>query len=541
MGEIIPVNGVNKVAMNPTFDLSQAIATLAVSAMIGYIIFRTGLFLLPGRLAAANRSQKTEVLKDAGIQAGTICEDLLKRADANIQILREDLEEALAERKEDLKASEAELEIRERLFDSEESQVEKLEKDLEVANRKSQSLLDINNNLEHGVSDAGMTLKRKLEELSRTDSNELKLAIKRSVIESRQLECQKVLRIAADELTSSGKRMGQRIIGRAMSRYAPEFPWPKILNHVEVESSRLADELESNPQILLDMKEIAGIEIELSRPENPEFKPLLRLSGGAGVDRESARLAIQELLAKGAGSWSKSRESYARHREAIEQQAIKLGQQAVLALHLDNIHPEVQKLVGYLNWRTSYRQNQYLHSFEVAVLAGVVASELGVDPSDAKRCGLLHDIGKALDYRIEGSHAVISGDYADRFGERRMICDTVMSHHNDLVLETPMAYVLKTADTLSGARPGARVNLEEGYQIRLNAIDEVIRSFPGVTKSAIMNGGREVHVEVNHKRVKDADLQRLSTEIAKRIETDVAFPGQIKVLVTRRFEATSVA
>lgn len=326
-----------------------------------------------------------------------------------------------------------------------------------------------------------------------------------------------------------------------MSRYAPEFPWPKMLNHVEVESARLADELEANPQILLDIKEIAGIEIELSRPENPEFNPLLRLSGGAGVDRESARLALQELLGKGASSWSKIGESYARHREGIEQQAIKLGRQAVLALHLDNIHPEVQKLVGYLNWRTSYRQNQYLHSFEVAVLAGVVASELGVDPSDAKRCGLLHDIGKALDYRIEGSHAVISGDYADRFGERRMICDTVMSHHNDLVLETPMAYVLKTADTLSGARPGARVNLEEGYQIRLNAIDEVIRSFPGVTKSAIMNGGREVHVEVNHKRVKDADLQRLSTEIAKRIETDVAFPGQIKVLVTRRFEATSVA
>jgi ribonuclease Y len=314
-----------------------------------------------------------------------------------------------------------------------------------------------------------------------------------------------------------------------------------MLNHVEIETARLADEIEANPQVILDMKELAGIEVELSRPENPDFSPLLRLSGGAGVDRESARLALQELIAKGPSAWSKSRECFARHRESIEQQAVKLGRQAVVALQLDNIHPEVQKLIGYLNWRTSYRQNQYLHSFEVAVLAGVVASELGVDPADAKRCGLLHDIGKALDYRIEGSHAVISGDYADRFGERRLICDTVMSHHNDLIIETPLAFVLKTADTLSGARPGARVNLEEGYQIRLNAIDEVIRSFPGVTKSAIMNGGREVHVEVNHKRIKDADLQQMSTEIAKRIETDVAFPGQIKVQVTRRFEATSVA
>lgn len=250
---------------------------------------------------------------------------------------------------------------------------------------------------------------------------------------------------------------------------------------------------------------------------------------------------MTELITKGQGSWSGAASAYTKHRTLLEQQAIKLGQHAVAVLGLTDIHPEVQKLVGYLNWRTSYRQNQYLHSLEVAVLAGVVASELEINEMEAKRCGLLHDIGKAIDYRIEGSHAVISADYADRFGERRWICDTVMSHHNDLVLETPLAYVLKTADTLSGARPGARVNLEEGYQIRLSAIDDVVRSFPGILKSSIMNGGREVHIEVNHKRIQEEDLQSLSTAIAKKIEQDVAFPGQIKVLVSRRFEAVSVA
>lgn len=534
-------SGVNKNTMNPSFDLNQTLITLAVSVLLGYIIFRAGFFFLPGRLAAGNRSQKTEVLKDARIQAETVSEDFLKRAIANVQILREDLDDSLAERIEDLKNAEAEFESREKTFESDEGQIEKLEKNLEVATQKVHSLQEIHAGLERDLESGGASLKRRLEEMSRTDSNELKNAIKRSIIESRQLECQKVLRIVSDDLSSSGRRSGQRIIGRAMSRYAPEFPWPKTLNSVEIPSVRLADEIEANPQLMLDMKELATIDIELSRPENPDFLPVLRLSGGAGVDREAARLALAELLSKNSSAWGKSREAYLRQRDIIEQQSIKLGRQAVVALRLDNIHPEVQKLIGYLNWRTSYRQNQYLHSFEVAVLAGVVAAELGVDPSDAKRCGILHDIGKALDYRIEGSHAVISGDYADRYGERRMICDTVMSHHNDLIIETPMAFVLKTADTLSGARPGARVNLEEGYQIRLNAIDDVIRSFPGVTKSAIMNGGREVHVEVSHKRVKDSDLQKLSTEIAKRIETDVAFPGQIKVLVTRRFEATSVA
>ena len=175
------------------------------------------------------------------------------------------------------------------------------------------------------------------------------------------------------------------------------------------------------------------------------------------------------------------------------------------------------------------------------MLAGLVAEELGVDPTAAKRCGLLHDIGKVLDYRIEGSHAVISGDYADRFGESRYICDTLMSHHNDLVLETPLAHVLKTADTLSGARPGARVNLEEGYQDRLRDIDDVVRGFPGITKSAIMNGGREIHIEVHHKRVREDEIETMTAAIARKLETDVAFPGQIKVMITRRFESSTVA
>jgi ribonuclease Y len=225
----------------------------------------------------------------------------------------------------------------------------------------------------------------------------------------------------------------------------------------------------------------------------------------------------------------------------LEKMALRLGRQAVSKLHINGLNEEIIKMVGALNWRTSYRQNQYYHSLEVAELAGILATELHEDVDTAKRCGLLHDIGKGLDYKIEGSHAIISGDYADRYGESKLICDTIMSHHNDIVLETPLSYLLKTADTLSGARPGARVHLEEGYQIRLAAIDQSIRSFSGILKVAIMSGGREVHVEVNHKKVKENELEKLTKEIVHKIETDVAFPGQIKVVVTRRFEAIAVA
>jgi ribonuclease Y len=326
-----------------------------------------------------------------------------------------------------------------------------------------------------------------------------------------------------------------------MARYTPDFYWPKSINSVEIEDRKLTDRIVAEgTQLLADMKEKAEIEIELlADPAHP--MSYIKLAGGAGINREAVRLALTDLLPKGAGAWAKAGETYDRFRAQLEVEAEKLGRKAIREVQLPGIHPEIQRLVGYLNWRTSYRQNQWYHTVEVAQLAGIIGAELGVDPDHAKRVGLLHDIGKAIDYRIDGSHAVISGDYADRYGESRLICDTVMSHHSDLIVESPLAYVLRAADTLSGARPGARVNLEEGYQNRLSGIEACVRAFPGIVNISIMNGAREVHIEVNNKKVQDEDLQFLSTAIARKITEEVQFPGEIKVLVTRRFEATAVA
>ncbi|MDE3268704.1 MAG: HDIG domain-containing protein, partial [Pseudomonadota bacterium] len=271
-----------------------------------------------------------------------------------------------------------------------------------------------------------------------------------------------------------------------------------------------------------------------------EDQPKVTLNGGLGVAREALRLTLNSILVKKSKA-DKLNQTYAGYLKRLEHEASRLGGKACHQLQLRGIAPEIQKLIGYLNWRTSYKQNQWYHSIEVATLAGLLGHELGVDPQLARRCGLLHDIGKAIDYRIEGSHAVISGDYADRYGESRVICDAVMSHHNDLILETPLAYVLKSADTLSGARPGARVNLEDDYQNRLNTIEDVIRTFDGITKVEPMHGAREVRVEVDQKRVKESDLESLTKDIAQKLTDEVAFPGQIKVMVTRKFESTRVA
>jgi ribonuclease Y len=509
----------------------------------GYVFFLILIKILPNRLSASHRTQKSEVLEEAKKQADFILNEARSTNAAKNQMLLEELDEAHIDRQEDLKLAEENLNILESQIQPATIRVQKLENEVQQLEQHVEFANSTYQDRHQRVTECEAKLREDLERAARVESMNILKGLTDTMVEQRHLESQKLLKLFSEELNSGAKRVAARFLSRSMSRYTPEFPWPKMTNAVEVEDKKVWDILANDSEgLLARVKELAGIEAEFHAARDIESPAIIKLAGGMGVEREAARLALSEIVKLNHHSaWPKIAEFYQKQRAILDQQALKLGRNAILELRLDGIHVEIQKLIGYLNWRTSYRQNQYLHSFEVAVLAGLVAEELGVDPTLAKRCGLLHDIGKVLDYRIEGSHAVISGDYADRYGEGRLICDTVMSHHNDLVLETPLAHVLKTADTLSGARPGARVNLEEGYQDRLRDIDDVVRGFQGITKSAIMNGGREIHIEVNHKRVREDEIQNMTAAIARKLETDVAFPGQIKVLVTRRFESSTVA
>ena len=515
----------------------------AGALVVGYICFLVILKILPARLTASNHTQKAEVIAEAKKQADFILAEARSTNTAKSQMLLEELDETLADRQEDLKLTEENLNAMETQIEPVTTRIQKLENDLKPIEQHMEFAQNTYIEKQDRVQASDEKLRAELERTSRTDSKLLLKNLTDTIVEARQLEAQKLLKLATEELKAGAKRVAARFLSRSMSRYTPEFPWPKMTNAVEVEDRRVFDILaDDSTGLLARVKELVGIEAEFHPARDVESPAIIKLAGGMGVEREAARLALTEIVKLNPQSaWPKIAEFYQKQRAILDQQALKMGRMAILELRLDDINVEIQKLIGYLNWRTSYRQNQYLHSFEVAMLAGLVAEELGVDPTAAKRCGLLHDIGKVLDYRIEGSHAVISGDYADRFGESRYICDTLMSHHNDLVLETPLAHVLKTADTLSGARPGARVNLEEGYQDRLRDIDDVVRGFPGITKSAIMNGGREIHIEVHHKRVREDEIETMTAAIARKLETDVAFPGQIKVMITRRFESSTVA
>lgn len=515
--------------------------TASVMMLVGYGLFLIMRMMLPKKLKSEQIGQRDLVIKKAHIRKNKIIQEAIASQQQQLDLKIEVAEEQLEDAKQSAESIEQELSSQEDFAQKESARIGRIQKQVDLQKSKLVSIQTEYEKIKASLQESTQLLQLGLSQAADCDLPKIRTNISEEIVSEYRLESQKRIKTFIEELQNQSKKMASRSLSRVLARYEPEFIWPKPTSHVEIENPRIVDQLRENDQhILTDLAKLTdGVEISLVQEKETQI-PAVRFGGGYGIHKEAARLALEELIKKG-WQWNKLEATYQKYVTDLNRQALTLGKRATRELGLTGIHPEIQTMVGALNWRTSYRQNQYFHSLEVAKLAGIIANEIGVDPDLAKRCGLLHDIGKGIDYRIEGSHAVISGDYADRYGENKIVCDTVMSHHNDLVLETPLSYVLKSADTLSGARPGARVNLEEGYQIRLSAIEEVVRSFNGITKIAIMNGGREVHVEVNHKKVKEDRLESFTNEIARKIEEHVAYPGQIKVLVTRRFESVAVA
>ena len=383
-----------------------------------------------------------------------------------------------------------------------------------------------------------------LESRANVNRSDMEYSLHEEIVNAEKLGMSRWLIDHSEGFKADARKYAREALSSVYLRYSPTFVWPKIPFTVETTNKDVAERHFNAESPLLPLL-LAGTDsaIDLLVDGNGTDAPSLKISGGAGVDKEALRLTLEEMVSRNSFNPDRVKQMLVKHRNSVDKLALKMGEEALKILGLPTMHPEILKLIGALNYRTSHRQNQYFHSLEVARLAGMLADEVGVDHQLAKRSGILHDIGKVLDYKIEGSHAVISGDYALRYGESELVVDTVLSHHDDKVVETPHAYILKAADAMSGARPGARVDMEEGYQKRIEGINEVVTSFreKGVVGSAIMHAGREVHVFVDNRRIKERDVQTLAADICRKLESDVQFPGQIRVTVVRRLEVSEVA
>jgi ribonuclease Y len=364
-------------------------------------------------------------------------------------------------------------------------------------------------------------------------------AIRAAEIDDATLAATRAERAAIDAATHAASKHGRRLIGISTDRYEGHYLTERLLSNVPLGSPGTAEALIGPGGVnLRAITEVTGIGLTVG-----ERGDAVRLEGLDGVGREATRRVLArmgrdpKLAADPAAVTRVAREIVGN----LDREIVDLGRRAFAELEIALAHADIVKLVGRLNYRTSFTQNQWKHAIEAAFLCGMMADELGLDRGLARRAALMHDIGKSLTHELDGSHAVIGADYARRLGEPEVVANAIGAHHTDEPFNSPYAYLVAAADALSGARPGARRQTDDNYLARIAELERISHSFPGVSEAYAVQGGREVRVYVEEGAVDDVGAVALSSAIAAKISAEMRFPGQIRVTVIRALQAVAVA
>jgi len=376
-----------------------------------------------------------------------------------------------------------------------------------------------------------------LENIAKMSSEEAKRLLMESMENEAKHEAAKRIKKIEEEAKELADKKSKEIISLAVQRYAGEYVAEKTVSVVNLPNEEMKGRI-----IGREGRNIRALEaatgIDLIIDDTPEA---VILSGFNPVRREIARIALERLVSDGRIHPARIEEIVQKVEQEIDTSIREAGEQATFDVGVHGMHPELIKLIGRLKYRTSFAQNVYQHSLEVAFLCGVMAAELGANVKQAKRAGLLHDIGKAVDHEVEGSHGKIGADLARKYGESPIIVHAIASHHEEEKPESILDILVEAADALSGARPGARREMIETYVKRLEDLEKIAQSFPGVEKSYAIQAGREIRIMVQPDRLSDEESVILCRDIARKVENELTYPGQIKVTVIRETRSVDYA
>jgi ribonuclease Y len=366
---------------------------------------------------------------------------------------------------------------------------------------------------------------------------EAKQQLIQTITDDARHEAAKMIKQIEAEAKEEADKKAKNIIALAIQRYAGDYVAERTVSVID-----LPDEEMKGRIIGREGRNIRALEAATGVDIIIDDTPMaVILSSFNPVRREIAKQSLEKLIADGRIHPARIEEIVEKTKAEVDVAIKAAGEQAAFDLGIHGLHPEVVRLIGRLKYRTSYSQNQWQHSVEVGFLCGIMAGELGLNVKQARRAGLLHDIGKAVDHEIEGSHAVIGSDLAKRYGESPKIIHAIRAHHEDEKPDSILAVLVQASDALSGARPGARHEMLESYIKRLEDLEKICASYQGVEKSYAMQAGREVRVIVENSKVSDDEVTVLSKDIARKIETELTYPGQIKVTVIRETRAVEFA
>jgi ribonuclease Y len=472
-------------------------------ALVGAIIVKKS---MEARMASAtNAAQK--IIDEATKEAETLKKEATLQAKDSLYQMKVDFERETKDTRKELQNAERRilqkednLEKKSELFDKRDSDLAQKEK---AFHNQEKELAEREATLDKLIQEQRIQLER-VAGISSTEAKDL--LIKSMESEARHDAAKLIKRIEADARESAAKQ-ARKIISLSVKR--------RNIRAIE-----------------------AATGVDLIIDDTPEA---VILSGFNPIRREVARLALERLISDGRIHPARIEEIVEKVNQEVDNATREAGEQAAFDVGGHGIHPEVIKLLGKLKYRTSYGQNVLQHSLEVSFLCGIMAAELGMNEKRAKRAGLLHDIGKAVDHEVEGPHATIGAELAKKYGESPKVIHALAAHHEDVEPESVLAVLVQAADTLSGARPGARKELMETYVKRLEELETIANSYRGVGKSYAIQAGRELRIIVENDKISDEESVMLSRDIAKQIETDLSYPGQIKVTVIRETRAVEYA
>ena len=448
-----------------------------------------------------------------------------RRAYEDLERRWQEAEGRLKQREEKLEQIEARILRREERLEQKATELQRMEKALAADRERLADLI--------AQGEAILESERqRLEELAGLTQEEAREELMRRVSEEAERFYAKKIREIQERAEQEAERKARVILATAIQRYAAEEIERATVSLVPLPDNEFKGRIIGREgRNIRTFEALTGVDVLVD--DTPDT---VVLSCFNPVRREIARIAMQNLVEDGRIHPAQIKKQVDQAKELVEKAIKEAGERAVFEAGLEGIHPELVKLLGRLKFRTSYGQNQLQHSLEVCFLAGMLAAELGLDPTPAKRAGLLHDIGKAVDHKVEGSHSLISAELAWRYGEAEEIVHAIAAHNEEVEAQSVLAVLIQAADTLSAARPGARQETFEAYIQRLQALEDLCRSFPGVEEAYAVQAGREVRVMVKPEEVSDDLAAKLSYEIARTIEEELDYPGEIKVHVIRSVE-----
>ena len=484
-----------------------------------------------------DRNTAARILDEARREADAVRKEAEVQARDEALLARSEFENDMRETRRDLQALERRLLTREEVLDKRLESIEKREDGLThregAIEKKRQSVDEMESEARRLVDEA----KRQLEAVAGTSREEAKKSLMEEMVQEARYDSARRIRIMEEQAKAEADREAKKVIALAIARLAGDFVTERTVSVVSLPNDEMKGRI-----IGREGRNIRALEaatgIDLIVDDTPES---VIISGHNPIRREIARLSLETLISDGRIHPGRIEDVVRRSEREMDEVIKEAGQKAVFDVGVHGVHPELVKLLGRLKFRYSYAQNVLLHSIEMAFLCGAMAAELGLNEKQARRAALLHDIGKAVDHEVEGSHAIIGGELARKYGESPKIVNAIAAHHEEIRAETILAPLVDAADALSGARPGARREMLETYVRRLEELERISNSFEGVEKSYAVQAGRELRIIVQAAQVSDDEAASMARAVAKKVENEMAYPGQIKVTVIRETRAVEYA